>query len=93
MNHKQYAKKLFSHVLSKGYAIKCYSDDWDRICSTDIINQEVEAGFIEIYSKVNKKYLGCINWIGCNDWDESISDYTLELDDILGLDNFISINS
>tara|TARA_R110002073_G_scaffold299925_1_gene467069 strand:- start:505 stop:813 length:309 start_codon:yes stop_codon:yes gene_type:complete len=98
MNHEQYATKLFKHIFDKGFAVRCYTEG-ERISYKDIINEQVEEAEILIINKTEldaegyKIEEGFIHWIGCNDWDESISDYTLELDDTLGLDKFMKSNS
>ena len=86
MEHKEYLKRLFNHIESKGYTIECECEGED-ITKDDALTQ-VDEAVIYIIDKDGHS-LGWIHWTYWNDWDESIADYTLELEKILELDKFI----
>jgi hypothetical protein len=87
MNHKRYAKELFKLIEGKGYTIECECEH-EPITKDEVLKHEVDDATIYILDR-DKIDIGCIEWTFWNDWDESISDYTSELDWILGLDGFI----
>lgn len=87
MTHKQYLKELFKLIEDKGYTIECECEH-EPITKDEALTQVDEC---VIYVMNKKGYSqGWIHWTFWNDWDESISDYTLELDTILNLDDFIN---
>jgi len=87
MNHKNYAKELFKLIEGKGYIIECESEH-EPISKDDVLKHQVDDATIYILDK-DKIDIGWIYWTFWNDWDESISDYTSDLDKILNLDGFI----
>ena len=87
MTHKQYLKELFKLIEGKGYTIECECEH-EPITKDEALTQVDEC---VIYVMNKKGYSqGWIYWTFWNDWDESISDYTLELEKILNLDDFIN---
>jgi len=87
MTHKKYIKELFKLIEGKGYKIECESEH-EPITKDDVLNHQVDDATIYILDRDNID-IGCIEWTFWNDWDESISDYTLELDKIINLNDFI----
>ena len=85
-SHRKYLQSLFDHIEAKGYTIECECEG-EEITKDDALYQ-VDEAVIYIIDKDGHS-LGWIHWTFWNDWDESISDYTLELENILGLDKFI----
>ena len=88
MTHRQYLKKLFKLIEGKGYTIECECEH-EPITKDDVLNHQVDDATIYILDK-DRLDIGWIYWTFWNDWDESISDYTSELDKILNLDDFIN---
>jgi|TARA_R100001460_G_scaffold91954_1_gene133828 hypothetical protein len=86
MTHRQYLKELFKLIESKGYKIECECEGME-ITKDEALTQ-VDETAIYVIDK-NGHSLGWIYWTFWNNWDESISDYTLELEKILKLDKFI----
>ena len=86
MEHTEYLKRLFNHIESKGYIIECECEG-EEITKDEALTQ-VDETAIYVIDK-DGHCLGWIYFLFWNDWDESISDYTLELDTILNLDGFI----
>ena len=87
MTHKKYIKELFKLIEGKGYKIECECEH-EPITKDDVLNHQVDDATIYILDRDDID-IGCIEWTFWNDWDESISDYTLELDKIINLDDFI----
>ena len=88
MTHKQYATNLFNLIKQKGYTTLCFSECGDKVSENDIIKMGVEYADINIMNSDNKS-IGFITWISDYYADDSINDYSCNLDDILGLDAFI----
>ena len=88
MTHKQYATNLFNLIKQKGYTTLCFSECGDEVSEHEIIKGWVEYADINIMNSDNKS-IGFITWISDYYWDDSINDYSCNLDDILGLDAFI----
>ena len=86
MTHKKYLKELFKLIEGKGYTIECECEG-EEITKHEALTQ-VDETAIYVIDKDGHS-LGWIYFLFWNDWDESISDYTLELEKILGLDDFI----
>ena len=86
MTHKQYLKELFKLIEGKGYTIECECEG-EEITKDEALTQ-VDETVIYVIDKDGHS-LGWIYFLFWNDWDESISDYTLELEKILNLDGFI----
>ena len=89
MTHRQYLKELFKLIEGKGYTVDCECEG-EGITKDEALTQ-VDDAHIYIIDKDGYS-LGWIYWTFWNDWDESISDYTLELEKILKLDEFIEWN-
>ena len=87
MTHKQYLKELFKLIEGKGYTIECECEH-EPITKDEALTQ-VDECVIYVIDKEGYSN-GWIYWTFWNDWDESISDYTLELEKILNLDDFIN---
>ena len=87
MTHKKYLKELFKFIEGKGYTIECECEG-EEITKDEALTQ-VDETAIYVIDKDGHS-LGWIYFLFWNDWDESISDYTLELEKILGLDDFIN---
>jgi len=87
MTHRQYLKELFKLIEGKGYTIECECEG-EEITKDEALTQ-VDETAIYVIDKDGHS-LGWIYFLFWNDWDESISDYTLELEKILGLDDFIN---
>jgi len=87
MTHKQYLKELFKLIEGKGYTIECECEG-EEITKDEALTQ-VDETAIYVIDKDGHS-LGWIYWTFWNDWDESISDYTLELEKLLNLDDFIN---
>jgi len=87
MTHRQYLKELFKLIEGKGYTIECECEH-EPITKDEALTQ-VDDAVIYVIDKDGHS-LGWIYWTFWNDWDESISDYTLELEKILNLDDFIN---
>jgi len=87
MTHKKYLKELFKLIEGKGYTIECECEH-EPITKDEALTQ-VDECVIYVIDKDGHS-LGWIYWTFWNDWDESISDYTLELEKILNLDDFIN---
>ena len=85
--HKKYLNKLFNHIEKSGYTFECECEG-EEITKDEALTQ-VDHTHIYIIDKDGHS-LGWIYWTFWNDWDESISDYTLDFDKILDLDNWIS---
>jgi hypothetical protein len=85
--HQKYLTKLFNHIEKSGYTFECECEG-EEITKDEALTQ-VDDTHIYIIDK-NEHSLGWIYWTFWNDWDESISDYTLDFDKILDLDNWIS---
>ena len=89
MKHIEYLKRLFNYIESKGYTVDCECEG-EGITQDVALTQDDDA---HIYIIDKDGYsLGWIYWTYWNDWDESINDYTLELEKILKLDEFIEWN-
>lgn len=87
MTHRKYLKELFKFIEGKGYTIKCECEG-EEITQDEALTQ-VDETAIYVIDK-DGHCLGWIYFLFWNDWDESISDYTLELEKILNLDDFIN---
>ena len=87
MTHKQYLKELFKLIEGKGYTIECECEG-EEITKDEALTQ-VDETAIYVIDKDGHSLWG-IYWTFWNDWDESISDYTLELEKLLNLDDFIN---
>jgi len=87
MTHQQYLKELFKLIEGKGYTIECECEG-EEITKDEALTQ-VDETAIYVIDKDGHN-LGWIYWTFWNDWDESISDYTLELEKLLNLDDFIN---
>ena len=87
MTHQKYLKELFKFIEGKGYTIECECEG-EEITKDEALTQ-VDETAIYVIDKDGHS-LGWIYFLFWNDWDESISDYTLELEKILGLDDFIN---
>jgi hypothetical protein len=86
MTHQKYLKELFKLIEGKGYTIECECEG-EEITKDEALTQ-VDETAIYVIDKDGHS-LGWIYFLFWNDWDESISDYTLDLDKILNLDGFI----
>jgi hypothetical protein len=86
MTHQKYLKELFKLIEGKGYTIECECEG-EEITKDEALTQ-VDETVIYVIDKDGHS-LGWIYFLFWNDWDESISDYTLELEKILNLDGFI----
>jgi hypothetical protein len=86
MTHQKYLKELFKLIEGKGYTIECECEG-EEITKDEALTQ-VDETAIYVIDKDGHS-LGWIYFLFWNDWDESISDYTLELEKILNLDGFI----
>jgi len=87
MTHQKYLKELFKLIEGKGYTIECECEG-EEITKDEALTQ-VDETAIYVIDKDGHS-LGWIYWTFWNDWDESISDYTLELEKLLNLDDFIN---
>jgi predicted RNA-binding protein with EMAP domain len=86
MNHKKYLQSLLHHIDDKGYKIECECEG-EEITPYEAMH-DVDEVVINIIDKDGHS-LGWVHFAFYNDWDESIGDYTLELENILELDKFI----
>tara|TARA_R100000935_G_scaffold24379_2_gene43894 strand:+ start:87 stop:377 length:291 start_codon:yes stop_codon:yes gene_type:complete len=86
MNHKKYLQSLLHLIDDKGYTVECECEG-EEISKNEALN-EVDETFINVMNEDGDSE-GWIHFTFYNDWDESISDYTLGLEDILGLNKFI----
>ena len=86
--HKKYLNKLFAHIESSGYKFECECEQ-EPITKYEALEQVDDCVIYVINKKGDSE--GWIHFTFWNDWDESISDYTLKLDKILDLDNWIEI--
>jgi hypothetical protein len=85
-SHKKYLQSLLHHIDDKGYTVECECEG-EEITPFEAMH-DVDETIIYIIDKDGHS-LGWIHFSFWNDWDESISDYTLELENILELDKFI----
>lgn len=90
MTHRQYLKKLFELIEGMGYTVDIECEG-EPITKDEALTQVDECVIYVIDKEGNSN--GWIHWTFWNDWDESIVDYTVKLDDLINLDTFMSLYS
>jgi len=85
MKHKNYIHALMCHIEDKGYTFECETEGED-ITPYEAVHY-VDEAILNIFK--DGVYKGWILFAYYNDWNESIGDYTIELDNLIGLDKFI----
>jgi hypothetical protein len=90
MTHRQYLKELFKLIEGKGYTVDIECEG-EEITKEEALTQVDECVIYVIDKEGNSN--GWIHWTFWNDWDESIVDYTIKLDDLINLDSFMSLYS
>jgi|13_taG_2_1085334.scaffolds.fasta_scaffold80163_2 hypothetical protein len=88
MTHRQYLKELFKLIESKSYTVDIECEG-EPITKDEALTQ-VDECVIYVIDKEGYSN-GWIHWTFWNDWDESIVDYTVKLDDLINLDSFMSL--
>ncbi len=87
---KAYARRLLSLIVEKGYSFELECDGEELLDPTSNVDDgadmmfEVDECTLYVLGKGGEA-VGWIWWLNCNNWDESISDYTVSLDKTLNL--------
>ena len=88
--HKKYVENAIKIIIEKGYFISVFdTEEIVNLPSNDINNVladlfHVDEEYLYIYDKDNLNIrLGWVHLIYVNDPDESIADYTMNLDEVM----------